>query len=502
MAPILDAIQMGLAFVFSWPAIAFVLGGTVVGLIFGALPGLGGSIALALLIPVTFGMDSRLAMVLLSATIGGVAFGGSISAILINTPGTGPNAATIFDGYPMAEQGRASEALGVSATASALGALFGLFILTLTIPFAREIILAFTPPEFFWLAVLGLTVIALTAQGSFLKGIAAGGFGLMLSFTGFSGLFSVYRFGFGTNYLFDGIPLIPALIGLFAVAEIIKLTARGGTIATSSIESGEGSVWTGAKYVLSHPRLFFQSSATGTLIGMVPGSGGSVATFISYMQAVQLSNDPESFGKGNPAGVIASEAANDAKDGGALLPTVVFGIPGSAVMAVLLGGFIFHGISPGRDLLGPNLHVLYIIIFALAVSNVMTSAIGVTFAGSLAKLTRVPVTVITPAVLVIALVGAFTLRLTFGDVVLAVVLGFVGYFMSVYNYSRVAVVIALVLGPVMERAFSQSLQIADGDYLIFVTRPISVVLILLTVLSILLPAIRSLRQEANVGGSA
>lgn len=493
-----EALIEGITFVFSWPAIGFVLLGTIIGLTFGALPGLGGTVAIALLIPVTFEFDGRIAMMLLAASLGGVAFGGSVSAILINTPGTGPNAATIFDGYPMAQQGRANEALGISATASALGSMFGLVILIVAIPFVREIILAFGPPEFFWLAVLGLTVIALTAQGSFLKGLASGGFGLMLSFIGFSGLFSTTRYDLGLDYLFDGVPLIPALIGLFAVSEIIKLTAEGGTIADTESSERTGSVLTGVKYVFTHPRIFVQSAATGTLIGMIPGSGGTVATFLSYMQAVQTSNDPEKFGTGEPAGVIASEAANDAKDGGALLPTVVFGIPGSAAMAVLLGGFIFHGFSPGRDLLDRNLHVLFSLIFALGLSNIFTSVIGISLAEQLSKLTRIPVKIITPAVLVIALVGSYSLSFIWGDVVLAVVLGIVGYFMMVFDYSRVAVVIAIVLGPIMERAFTQSLQISSGDYLVFVTNPISLVLVVLTILSISLPIVRARAK----GGSA
>jgi len=485
-----QAILEALSFVFSWPVIGFVLLGTIIGLVFGALPGLGGTVAIALLIPVTFSFDARVAMVLLAATLGGVAFGGSISAILINTPGTGPNAATMFDGYPMAQQGRANEALAISATSSALGALFGLVVLVIAIPFVREIILSFTPPEFFWLSILGLTIIALTAQGSFLKGIASGGFGLMLSFIGFSGLFSSTRYTFGSNYLFDGIPLIPAIIGLFAVAEIINLTVKGGTIANNNITEASGSVWKGVKTVLTRPRVFFQSAATGTLIGMIPGSGGTVATFLSYMQAVQTSDNPEAFGKGEPSGIIASEAANDAKDGGALLPTVVFGIPGSAAMAVLLGGFIFHGFSPGRDLLDSNLNVLFSLIIALGLSNIFTSLIGLSLANQLSKLTRVPVRLISPAVLTVALVGAYSLSFIWGDVILAVILGFIGYFMTVHNYSRVAVVIALVLGPIMERAYTQSLQISGGEFGILYTRPISIVLIVLTVLSIAAPIIR------------
>lgn len=497
MPAMIEAMRVALTTLISWPTIAFVLIGTLIGVVFGALPGLGGTIAIALLIPVTFGMDSTSAVVLFSSTLGGVAFGGSISAILINTPGTAPNAATCFDGYPLARQGRAGEALGISATASALGAVFGLAILVLLIPIARKIILAFSSPEFFWLAILGLTIIAVAAGDNLLKGIIAGGFGLMLSFIGYANVTGTYRYGFGTEYLWDGIELVPALIGLFAIAEIIKLTAEGGTIANTDIVENRGGALKGAKKVLAHPSLFLRSSAIGTLIGIIPGAGGTVANFISYMQAVQTSDDPDSFGSGNEEGVIASEAANDAKDGGALLPTIVFGIPGSAAMAVLLSGLILHGLDPGRQLLNQNLSFLFLIIFSLIFANILTSILGIGSANQIARLTHIPVTVLTPAILVISLVGAFALRNSLGDVVLALVFGFIGYAMITFDYSRVAVIIALILGPMAEKAFLQSRMISDSGYWIFVSRPISLLLILLTIVSLSLPLVRARLQNGN-----
>ena len=498
MVSTVAAMTEALGLLFTWPTIGFLVIGTLIGMVFGALPGLGGTIALALLIPLTFGMEPTPAMVLFGSTLGGVAFGGSISAILINVPGTGPNAATLLDGYPMSRQGRAGEALGVSATASALGAIFGLIVLVAILPIAREVILAFSSPEFFWLAVFGLTIIAVTSRGQMLKGLVAGGIGLLLAFVGYNAVTGIYRYGFGTEYLWDGVQLVPALIGLFAIAEVIKLAAEGGTIAEGGeIKSARGAL-KGAKIVFSHPVTFLRSAATGTLIGMVPGAGGTVANFISYMGALQSDDDPESFGKGNPKGVIASEAANDAKDGGALLPAVVFGIPGSAAIAVMLGGFILHGLNPGRQLLNDNLPVLFTLIFSLLFANILTSIIGLSIADQIAKLTRIPVNVLTPAILVVSLVGAFAIRNNLGDLFIAVIFGFIGYAMIAFDYSRIAVVIALILGELAERSFLQSLMISDNGPLIFVTRPISIILIALTIIGLVLPFVRGRGDQPDL----
>lgn len=493
MSAILEALLSASLSLFSWPTILFVVIGALLGMIFGLLPGLGGPVLLSLLIPVTFGLDANAAIVLLAGSLGGVAFGGSISAILINTPGTPPNAATTFDGYPLARQNRAGEALGISATASALGALFGLVILTLLIPVAQEIILAFSPPEFFWIAVLGLTVIAFVARGSFLKGLVSGGLGLMLSFIGFSGVVGTYRYGFGTEFLWGGIELIPALIGLFAIAEVIKLvTEKSESIADKDQAAVSGGRLKGVRKVFKHYSVFGRSAAIGTLIGIIPGAGGTVANFIAYIQAVQSSDHPEDFGHGAVEGIIASEASNDAKDGGALLPTLVFGIPGSATAAVLLAGLILHGVNPGQDLLTTDLPMLFLLLLALLVANLVTSVIGLSIANQLAKITHVPVQHLIPIIMGVSLVGAYTLRGNMIDVFVATAFGFLGYAMVVYDYSRVAVIIALVLGPLLENSFIQSLQMSDSGYWIFVTRPISFALALLIILMLVTPVVRSI----------
>lgn len=477
--------------IFSFPNILFVLIGTIVGITFGALPGLGGPIALALLIPITFGMDSGSAMILFGSTLGGLAFGGSIPAILLNTPGMSPNIVTTFDGYPMAQEGRASEAIGVAATASALGAIFGIFVFILMIPVAQQIILLFAPPEFFWIAIFGLVIIVIVSRGHLAKGLVSGGVGLLLSYIGYYGQSSEYRFGLGTEYLWDGIQLIPALIGLFALAEVLRLARQGGTIAQTETVESQTSVIDGIKHVLKRPLLLIRSSTTGTLVGIIPGAGATIAIFIAYMQAVQTSSDPDSFGKGNPDGIIAAEAANDAKDGGALLPTVVFGIPGSPVMALLLGAFILHGMNPGEQMLTENLHVLFTLIFALLVSNILTSTLGVGTAKHLMKVTRIPVELLIPVIIALCLIGSFSLRYILGDVVITVLFGLIGYVMATYNYSRVAVVLALILGPLAERNFHLSLMMSDSGAWIFILRPISAMLVVLTVLSLFMPLLRT-----------
>lgn len=492
----LDAATSAIGVIFTWPNILFLLIGTLVGITFGALPGLGGVVGVALLIPLTFNMDAQPAMLLFASTMGGVAFGGSVSAILINVPGTAPNAATILDGYPMSQQGRAGEALGVAATASALGAIFGLIILILLIPIARAIILAFWAPEFFWLAIFGLTIIAVVTQGPLIKGLAAGGFGLMLSLVGFSGATGEYRYGLGTEYLWDGVNLVVALIGLFALAEIINMSRKGGSIAkNNTTHTNRSDVITGVKEVLRRPTLVIRSSTIGVLVGMIPGAGGTIANFIAYMHVVQISDEPESFGRGNLEGVIAPEAANDAKDGGMLLPTVIFGIPGDATAAVLLGAFVLHGIQPGQQMVGEDLPIFFVIIFGLLFSNILTSTTGLLMADRLMKITLIPVKILIPPIAVVSLVGAFALRGNLLDVFVAVIFGFVGYIMISRDYSRIALVLALILGPIAETSFLQSLMISDGDYSIFVTRPISLALVLLIVASLLLPAIRSVRES-------
>lgn len=479
--------------VLSWPVIGFVILGTSFGILFGAIPGIGGVVALTLLVPLTFEMSTVSALTLFAATMGGVAFGGSVSAILVNTPGTPPNAATCFDGYPLSRQGRGSEAISISATASALGAIVGIVVFYSSIPIAQQIVLSFAPPEFFWLSVLGLVTVGAVTRGDVHRGLIAAGVGLMISFIGFDSVTGTFRYGFGLNYLWDGLQLVPVFIGLFAVAEVITLSTRDGGIASPEDVSTSGSRLRGVEQVLKRPRIVFQSSLVGVLVGMVPGAGGTVSNFLSYILSARTSNDSRSFGEGNPSGVIASEASNDAKDGGSLLPTVAFGLPGSAMAAVLLAGFELHGLNPGPELLSSDLFYISILLTSLVISNVLTSVLGLSLSPLLSKVTTVPSNLIAPVILVVSLEGAFVLRHSLGDVFVTILFGFLGYAIVALDYSRIAVALAIILGPLAEKYLHISLQISDSGLRVLFERPISLAIIAITALLVVPAAVSGVR---------
>jgi len=473
-------------------SVMFVFIGVLLGLCFGMIPGLGGTTALALLIPITFSMESLDAMYLAGGVMGATSFGGSITAILLNTPGTAPNAATTFDGYPMAQQGRAGQAIGASATASAMGGLLGLFTLILFIPLAKEIVLLFGPVEFLLLTVLGLVAIAVSSRGKLLRGLIAGGFGLMFAFVGVDTISGATRFTLDTDYLWDGIPLVPTLTGLFAISQMIELALKGGSVVSSNttIASISG-IWQGAAAVFKHWTVMVRGSVIGTIIGAIPGLGGTVASFIAYTSTVQSSRDPSSFGKGNIVGVIAPESANNAKDGGSLVPTVAFGIPGSAETAVFLGILVLHGIEPGPSLLLQNEREIYGLIVALTLSAVGASVIGLLTARWLVRITFVNVNILVPLVVTISLTGVYVLQGKPGDVLLALIMGIFGYLMIRFDYPRLTLVIALVLGETAERSFHQSLLISDNNLVgLIMERPQAIILVLATLLTLLLPALR------------
>ena len=487
----LDSALSALALLFTLEGVMFLCLGVVIGLVFGAIPGLGGTTAIALLIPLTFGMESETAITMIGGVMGSVAFGGSISAILLNTPGIAPNAATCFDGFPMAQQGKAGVAIGAAATASSLGGLIGVAILIAVIPIAKQIVLLFGPPEFFSLAILGLGAIALSTGGRFLRGLISGAGGLALGFIGYDSVSGGTRFTAGVEYLFDGIRLVPTLTGLFAIAEMINLTIKGGIVASQAgADTRISRVSDGMKAVFQNMPTVLRGSAIGAFIGAIPGVGGTVASFLSYASTVQASKDRESFGKGNIRGVIAPESANNAKDGGALIPTLAFGIPGSAEMAIFLGVLVLHGLEPGPLMLIEHEGVVFSLIVALASAAVLASVIGLLLARHLTLVTLINVHVLVPTVVAVALVGVFALHSSYGDVVVSLVFGVIGYLMIRFDYPRITLVIALVLGELAERSYHQSVMIADGHVSIFFTRYISLALLLVTLAIILTPAVR------------
>jgi TctA family transporter len=482
---------------FEWPGPLYLVLGASVGMLFGILPGLGGPQAVVLLLPLTFGLEPRLAITTLIGASGATAFSGSVTAILINTPGTAVNAATCFDGFPLARQGKAGMALGASATSSALGAIFGAIILTLVLPIGRKLVLAFSYPEYFMLAILGLSIIVVISRETLLKGFIAAILGLLFSSFGYCGITGSVRFTFGLIYLWDGIKLVPALIGLFAIAEAVDLFIGRGTIArTERFEGAITGVFEGVKSVFKHFRVFLRSAIIGTIIGIIPGVGGSVSNFIAYAHIVQSSKDKEKFGHGDIRGVIAPEAANDAKDGGALIPTLIFGIPGSIVMAVLLGALMIHGIEPGPRMMLDYPELILILIWALVFSNLFTSTVGLLLSLQLSKITLIPTTIVAPVIFVLSILGTYALNKMFADVVVVLIFGLLGFAMKRFDYPRISLVIALVLGGLAQKSFHQTIMALGIKG--FIIRPISLGLLIATIVLLVFSLAKSKREGEAV----
>ena len=473
--------------------ITLLLLATLLGVVMGMLPGLGGTITIALLIPLTFGMDPLVAFMILVAANGGTGQGGALTAILINTPGKAPNAATILDGYPMAKQGRAGEAIGASATSSALGAVLGLTVLVLSLPVMLQIVLLFGAPEIFWLGVWGLTLLAIIVSGSMVAGLISGGFGLLFAMHGVHQMTALARWTYGFTFMLSGFTLVPALIGLFAVAEMINLISESEQIAETDATGTvklSGGRFKGIKAVLKQKWIFVRSALLGTFIGVIPGVGGTAANYIAYFQAAQTSKDSDSFGTGDIRGVIASESSNDGKEGGAYIPTLGFGVPGSSSMAVLLGAFLLHGITPGPLLMQNHLDVVAIVVLSALFSNIASSMFTLIMANHLTRITEIDIRYIAPLVLGVAFFGAYALGNNPFNLFITLFFGLLGYLMIKVDMSRVPMVLGLVLGPIVESYFFRSLQISANDYGIFIQSPISVFLILLVIISLFLPYIK------------
>jgi putative tricarboxylic transport membrane protein len=322
----------------------------------------------------------------------------------------------------------------------------------------------------------------------------------MLSLVGYSDMYDSYRFTLGSNYLWDGVPLVPFVVGLFAVSELISYSARGGATVTADKAADinwHGQVLVGIRDVLSRPVQWIRASAIGAGIGIIPGLGGGVAAFMSYFVGMQRTTEPELYGKGSVEGIIASETANDAKEGGALLPTVAFGLPGSPDMAILLGAFTLHGLQPGPLMLRDNMDLIYALLFGIVVSQVATSGLGLVTTPLLARLSVLPSRWIAPFVLVLVFVGTYMVRTNIFDVFMAVAAGIFGYVLRRYGFPLITIVIGYILGPLAEKSYLQSMQISDGSLMIFVTEPIALILMLGTIVTILVPIVSAWKRRGQ-----
>ncbi len=487
----------GLMQVFQPVPLMLMLLGVAIGFVVGILPGLGGAVTLALMLPFTYDMQPVEAFAFLLGMWVVTSTTGDITSVLFGVPGEATSAATVLDGHPMTKRGEAGRALGAVLLSSALGAVFGAVVLALSIPVLRPVVLALGPPEFFALTVLGLTfVVALSGQ-QLLKGFVMACFGLLVALVGLDPQEGVPRYAFDLLYLWDGIGIVPLVVGLFGGAEVLQimLSRRSIARADADVHSGAAAlsgVGQGVRDVFRHWALVIRSSAIGTGVGIVPGLGGTVAQFMAYGAARQSSKNPEMFGKGSVEGVIAAGAVNNAKDSGSLIPTIGFGIPGGAGSAVLLSAFLIVGLNPGEEMLTTSLDVTFSMIWVTVLANAIAVAAAFLLLKPLTRITFVSGPLLVPFLLLLLALGAYTANNSFADVLVMIGAAAVGVICIRYDWPRVPFLLAVVLGSLAERYLFLSHSLFGWTWL---TRPIVLAIGAATLLAVLAPVIRRLRSR-------
>ena len=480
----IDGMVAGLVLALSWPALGYLLLGVFLGLWVGAVPGLGGAVGLALMLPFTFGMDPVPAFALLLGMYAVTSTSDSIASIMLGIPGTVASQATILDGYPLAQQGQAARAFGATYTVSAFGGVLGALLLAASLPIIMPVIFAFGVPEFFMLAVLGLTMVGVLSGRSLAKGLVAALLGLLLTTVGYAEATGIPRFYFGINYLLDGIPLIPIVLGLFGLPELMDLAVKNTSIArVASDEDPRRGLIRGIRDAIRYRWLVLRCTLLGTYIGMLPGLGAAIVDWIAYGHALQSAKDKSRFGRGDIRGVIAPETANNSHKAGALIPTVAFGIPGSIGTAILLGALVIKGLRPGPDMLTVNLPLTFSMVWAIAIANVVAAALLMLLARHVHKIAFAPGHLIVPGVIAVLLMGTWVATNSMGDWWICLGFGVLGYWMKQGGWPRPPLILALVLGGLMENNFQLTTQIY-GEYEWLYNRPIVVIIELLIVATI------------------
>src|SRR6195256_5940757 len=493
----MDAVAAEIAFMATAAGKAFVIlmdpvrlmylsAGCVMGLVLGIVPGIGGLAGTAMLLPFTFNMDPYTAFALLLGLGSTTATGDPIPAILFGVPGGAASAATVLDGFPMAKKGEAGRALSAAYMSSLMGGVFGAFLMFISIPVLRPIMLFLGSPELLAFSVLGISMVAVLSGSAPLRGMTAGCFGIMIAMIGTDPQSGTLRWTFDSLYLWDGLPLKPLLLGVFALPELCDLLiSRTAIAADTSIGNIYKGQIQGMKDCFKHWWLILRCSWIGGGIGSTPGISASVVDWLAYGHALKTEKGANlTFGKGDVRGVIASESANNAKEGGALLPTVAFGVPGSATMAILLGAFLIHGLVPGPDMLTKNLHITYAMVWSVALANILGAGACYAFSPQFARLATLRYTLILPAVLSIVYIGAFEASRSWGDLFALLIFGVFGWLMKQFKWPRPPLVLGLVLGDSIERYMFISIERYSFSWLL---RPVVAILLLMAVIGMVRP---------------
>ncbi len=474
--------------IFSIKNLIIMCGGILIGMIGGALPGISSTMCVTLLLPFTFAMEPSVGILLLMAIYTSAVYGGSISAILINTPGTGSSAATALDGYPLTAKGRGAEALRISTFTSMIGGIVSGIALLLLSPPLSKISLLFGPSEYILLSIIGLSAVVTLSANSLFKGLLSAAFGLLLTTVGVDFSIGYPRFTFGILELESGISFIPALIGLFALSEVMKLAENRDAEDVKVADFKSDRFFPTRKELKGLWPTIGRGSIIGLVIGILPGAGAEIGSWISYNTAKQLSKNRDQFGKGCIEGVAASEVANNAVTGGALIPLLTLGIPGSSVAAVILGGLMIHGLVPGRELFTAYADITYTAIIGFIVANILMGLFGFLLVKPFAQVTKIPKKYLTPIIVAFCFIGAFALNNSLFDVGVMIVFGLIGYIMQKAGFHPAPVVLSMVLGPMLESRYLQTYTVSNGQVLSYIfSRPLSIVLVIVAVIFLISP---------------
>lgn len=473
--------------------IALVLGLTV-SIIVGALPGLSASMAVALLIPITFGMNPVAALVMLSGVYTGAIYGGSITAILLHTPGTPASAATAIDGYELAKEGKGFKAIGIATISSVIGGTISAIALLFLSPPLSLISLKFGPLEYFAMGIFGLSIIGSLAGDSMVKGLMGTLFGLFIGMIGLDHMNGIPRYTFGLLSLESGISMVPAMIGMFSLSQVM-IMAEGILKGKTDLHDSSSTVMSG-RFLPSWREFkdlvptILKSSIIGVFIGILPGAGGDIGSWVAYNEAKRSSKNPERFGKGEMKGVAASEAANNAVTGGALIPLLTLGIPGSATAAILLGGLMIQGLIPGHELFDIHANITYSIIIGFLVANILMGFIGYLISKQAVKISKVPMVVLAPIIIGLSVVGSYAISNNIFDVYIMIVFGLIGYFMRKFGFGAAPTILGIILSKMIEANWRRTLIVSKGDLIAYMySRPIALFIFVLVLLSLFSPII-------------
>jgi putative tricarboxylic transport membrane protein len=481
----LEAIFSGLWALADPMLLLLILLATLGGILVGALPGLNATNGVALLLPFTITMEPIAAIAVLTTIYCAATFAGAITAILINTPGTSASATTCLDGYPLAQRGEAGRALGMAAVSSTIGGIISVLCLMAAAPLLAGAAYKFAPPEYFALTVFGLSMLASIGEESSIKSIMSGAFGVLLATVGIDLLTTVERFTFGMNELTEGIGFVPVMIGVFGIAELLTQAGQLG-IVREKITLRAIQLPSKADYQKTW-KAILRSSGIGTFIGILPAEGATIASMIGYNEAKRWSKTPEEFGKGSIEGIAGSEAANNSATGGAMVPTLALGIPGSPTAAVILAGLMVHGLRPGPTMFTEQSTFVFAIFWSMLLVNVLFFFVGLYGARIFARATLIPLTILWPMVFLFSMVGAYALDQSMIDVWIALIFGVIGYLMKRYGFSVVSLAIGLILGGMLEKRLGQSMVMLDEQWWLIATRPLSLFFLVLTVLALVGP---------------